>query len=131
MSFVTLEDRDYIDGLLGVYELNNISLLREAYIDAYITSAENYRTLRAEVETPEKAALAYREFVREAVRSSVLDWKAFQPERIMAMAARAGIPEDDREQVVTYVGRQFRGLHEGNVIRYRLQPEDLEGVHLE
>ncbi len=131
MSFVTMDDRDYIDGLLGVYELNNISLLREAYIDAYITSAENYRTLRAEVETPEKAALAYREFVREAVRSSVLDWKAFQPERIMAMAARAGIPEDDREQVVTYVGRQFRGLHDGNVIRYRLQPEDLEGVHLE
>ena len=32
MSFVTMDDRDYIDGLLGIYELNNISLLREARI---------------------------------------------------------------------------------------------------
>src|SRR5581483_9322297 len=49
MSFVTMNDRDYIDGLLGVYELNNVSLLRDAYIDAYKASAENYKTLRAEI----------------------------------------------------------------------------------
>ena len=47
------------------------------------------------------------------------------------LAPMSFVTMDDREQVVTYVGRQFRGLHEGNVIRYRLQPEDMEGVHLE
>lgn len=128
MSFLTMEDRGYIDGLLGVYELNNVSLLRDVYIDAYLTSAENYKTLRAEVETPDKAALVYREFVREAVRRSVLEWKTFRPELVMAMAADADIPEADREQVVNYVGHEFRGLHEGNVIRYRLQPEDLADI---
>ena len=131
MSFLTMDDGTYIDGLIGIYELNNVSLLREVYIDAYLASAENYRTLRAEVESPEKAALVYRDFVREAVRRSVLDWKAFLPERIMAMAAEADIPEEDREQVVNYVGQEFRGLHEGNVIRYRLRPEDLVGISLE
>ena len=45
MSFVTMNDRDYIDGLIGIYELNNVSLLREAYIDAYMSSTENYKTL--------------------------------------------------------------------------------------
>lgn len=128
MSFLTMDDRAYIDGLIGVYELNNVSLLREVYIDAYMASAENYRTLRAEVETPDKAALAYRDFVREAVRRSVLDWKAFEPERVMEMAAQADIPEEDREEVVDYVGQEFRGLHEGNVIRYRLRPADLEAL---
>lgn len=128
MSFLTMDDGAYIDGLIGIYELNNVSLLREVYIDAYLASAENYRTLRAEVETPEKAALVYRDFVRKAVRRSVLDWKVFLPERIMAMAAEADIPEDDREQVVNHVGQEFRGLHEGNVIRYRLRPEDLVGI---
>jgi hypothetical protein len=128
MSFLTMDDSAYIDGLIGIYELNNVSLLREVYIDAYLASAENYRTLRAEVEVPEKAALVYRDFVREAVRRSVLDWKAFLPERIMGMAAEAGIPEEDRAQVVNYVGQEFRGLHEGNVIRYRLRPEDLVGI---
>ena len=100
MSFLTMDDGAYIDGLIGIYELNNVSLLREIYIDAYLASAENYRVLRAEVESPDKAALAYRGFVREAVRRSVLEWKAFQPEDIMAMAAEDGIPEADREDVV-------------------------------
>ena len=98
------------------------------YIDAYMTSVENYRTLRAEVETPEKAALVYRDFVREAIRRSVLDWKAFRPRLIMAMAAEADIPETDREEVINYIGNEFRGLHEGNVIRYRLSTEDLAGI---
>ena len=128
LSFLTMNDSDYINGLIGVYELNNVSLLREVYIDAYLASAANYKVLRAEVDSAEKAALAYREFVREAVRRSVLDWKAFRPENIMAMAVQAGIPDADREQVVAYIGQEFNGLHEGNVIRYRLRPEDLAGI---
>lgn len=128
MSFLTMDDGAYIDGLIGVYELNNVALLREAYIDAYLASAENYRVLRAEVEAPQNAALVYRDFVREAVRRSVLDWKAFRPQRVMEMAVQADIPEEDREDVVAYVEREFRGLHEGNVIRYRLRPADLEAI---
>lgn len=128
MSFLTMNDRDYIDGLIGIYELNNTALLREAYIDAYLASAKNYQVLRTELETPEKAALAYRDFVRKAVRRSVLEWQAFRPDKIMAMALEADIPESDRQQVVDYIGQEFHGLHEGNVIRYRLRPEDLVGI---
>ena len=128
MSFLTMDDGDYIDGLIGIYEMNNIALLRDAYMDSYMASAENYRVLRAELETSDKAALVYREFVREAVRRSVLDWKAFDPALLAAMATEAGIPEEDRAQVVNYIGREFRGLHEGNGIRYRLQPADLEAI---
>ena len=55
----------------------------------------------------------------------MLEDKAFREEKVMAMATEAGIPEADREQVVSYVGAQFKGLHEGNVIRFRLKPEDV------
>jgi len=34
-------------------------------------------------------------------------------------------------QDILYIGNQFRGLHEGNVIRYRLRPEDLAGISRE
>jgi hypothetical protein len=67
-----MDDDAYIDALIGTYELNNVALLREVYVDAYIASAENYKTLRVVVESPENAALAYREFVREAVRQGIL-----------------------------------------------------------
>ena len=128
MSFLTMDDAAYIDGLIGIYELSNVSLLREAYIDCYLASAENYKVLRAELDSPDKAALVYREFVRESVRRSVLEWKGFRPNDIRVMAEEAGIPAADREQVVAYVGNEFRGLHEGNVIRYRLRPADLAGI---
>ena len=128
MSFLTMNDRDYIDGLIGVYELNNVSLLRDAYVDAYIASAQNYKALRAEVEAPDKAALVYREFVREVVRRAVLEWKEYRANDVMAMAVQTGIPEAERQSVVDYARQEFDGLHEGNVIRYRLRPVDLEAV---
>ena len=128
MSFLTVDDGDYINGLIGIYELDTVALLRDAFMDAYMASAENYRVLSAELEMPDKAALVYRGFVREAVRSSVLDRKAFDPALVTAMAAEAGIPEEDRAQVVSYVGQQIHGLHEGNAIRFRLRPTDLKTI---
>jgi len=130
MSFTAMDDSDYIDGLIGIYELNNVSLLREVYIDAYLASAEKYLILRADVESPEKAALAYREFVRTAVRRCVLEFKEFRQNEVLAMAAAAAVPEEDRDGVVAYVRDQLSGLHEGNVIRYRLKPSDLVDVNL-
>ena len=93
-------------------------------------SAEDYRVLRADLESPDKAALAYRDFVRAAVRRCVLEWKTFRPDDVRAMAVEAGIPEADWQGVVDYVGNEIRGLHEGNAIRYRLRPEDLAGLTL-
>ena len=127
MSFLTAEDADYIDGILGIYELNDVSLLKDFYIEGYISSAENYRVLRAELESPDKAAYAYREFVRHAVRHCVLESKEFRHTEVESLAVEAGIPEEDREQVVRYVRDQIRGLHQGNLIRYRLNMNDLDG----
>ena len=125
MSFLAMDDRAYVDGLLGVYELNNASLLWKTYVDAYLASAENYKALQVELASPHKAALVYRDFVRQAVRRCVLEHKGFRPDAIREMAVAADIPEADREQVLDYVGKEFHGLHEGNVVRYRLEPEDL------
>lgn len=127
MSFLAVDDTDYIDGLLGIYELNNVSLFKEIYIEGYIASAKNYRVIRAELESPDKAALVYRDFVRSAVRHCVLKSKKFYQEEIERMTVEAGIPEEDREQVVRYVEKETRGLHDGNLIRYRLHLKDLDG----
>ncbi len=128
MSFLTVDDETYIGGLIGVYELGNVALLREAFVDGYRRSARNYHVLQAEIDTPHKAALVHRDFVREAVRHSVLEAGAFRSDDILGMARARGIPEDDLEDVVAYCRQEFRGLHEGNLVRYRLRPEDLKGI---
>ncbi len=128
MSFLTMNDREYIEALIGIYELNNVALLREIYINSYLASAQNYKIIRAEVETPDKAAAVYREFIREAIRKCVLEWKEFYPVGIRALAEQQNIPKEDRDDVILYAKKQFDGLHAGNVIRFRIRPEDLEGL---
>ena len=63
-----------------------------------------------------------------AVRRAVLEWKEYRANDVMAMAVQTGIPEAERQSVVDYARQEFDGLHEGNVIRYRLRPVDLEAV---
>ena len=47
------------------------------------------------------------------------------------MAVEQGVLEEDCEGVVAYAHAQFKGLHEGNLIRYRLKPADIEDIDLE
>ncbi|MFK7878144.1 Fic family protein [Roseobacter sp.] len=130
MSFLTMDDAAYIDGLIGIYELNNVALLREVHVESYLASAEKYRVLRAEVDVPDKAALAYRDVVRDVVRFSVLEAKRFKPDVVLARVQKLDVPKDDQDAVVAYAHEQFKGLHEGNAIRFKLKAADLVGVDL-
>lgn len=42
LSFVDVPEKTYIEGLLGVYELNRVELLRDVYVWAYIRSCKQY-----------------------------------------------------------------------------------------
>ena len=129
LSFVATDDGDYVDGLLGVYELNDVALLREVFMDSYLASARQYTALRAQMDSPHQAALTHRDFVREVIRRCVLDWRTFRHADVLVMAARAGIPTEERDAVVAYAEGEFNGLHEGNAIRYGLPPERLADLH--
>ena len=128
LSFVATDDREYIDGLLGVYELNDVALLKQVFVDSYLASARQYTALQAQMDSPHKAALTYRDFVGQAVRRCVLDWKTFRRADVLAMAAMAGIPTDERDAVAAYVENELDGLHEGNAIRYGVPPASLAGL---
>lgn len=124
LSFLTVEEKDYVDGTLGVYELNDVSLLKHAFVEGYVRSADNYRYVRAEVDEVSVGALEYRPQVREAVRRSVREWKAFDEEKLRAHLAGKVKPEHLAE-VVLAVKRELVGLHEGNLVRFQLSPTDL------
>ena len=128
MSFFGIEDRDYIRGLLGVYELNDVSLLREAFVNGYIASADRYRHLRPRAVYPDRVGLEYRRFTRRAVRRCVRDWRAFKPDRLRQMMEEAEVPLAHREDVLDYIERCFRELTPGNAIIYGLRPDALEGL---
>lgn len=128
MSFFGINDRDYIRGLLGVYELNDISLFREAFVNGYIASARRYRYLRPEVIYPERVGFEYRRFTGRAVRRCVRDWRTFVPEHVRGMMEDAEVPLADRDDLLDYIERCFRTLTPGNAVVYGVKPEELEGL---
>lgn len=53
LSFVDVPERAYIEGLLGVYELNRIELLRDVFVWAYERSCARYSAVRQSLGEPD------------------------------------------------------------------------------
>ena len=128
MSFLAIDDRDYIRGLLGVYELNDVSLLREAFVNGYVAAAWRYRHLRSEAIVIKRVTVVYRRFARGAVRRCIVEWRAFEPERVRKMMEDDDIPLADRDELLDFVEESFRNLTPGTAILYGVKPEALEGL---
>ena len=71
MSFVYVPERAYIDGVLAVYELNRIELLRDVFVWAYERSSARYSAVRQSLGEPDPFRLRYRALVAEAVAAVV------------------------------------------------------------
>jgi Fic family protein len=42
-SFLQVKDRDYIDAILAVYELNTTDFIRDIFVENYLMNRERYR----------------------------------------------------------------------------------------
>src|SRR3546814_15307416 len=73
LSFVDVPHDLYIEGPLGVYELNRIELLRDVFAWAYERSCQRYTVLREALPTPDPLRLRHREAVRLLVAGIVAD----------------------------------------------------------
>lgn len=123
LSFVDIEADDYINALIGVYELQRIEYLRDIFVWAYERSALRYNAVRQSLGDPDPFRLKYRaqigRFVRAIVQSSL---NASEATRWIQQQAAAEIPEEDCAQFIETVEVELRSLHEGNIARYRLRP---------
>ncbi|MFQ5644032.1 MAG: Fic family protein [Thiogranum sp.] len=123
LSFVDVPERAYIDGILGVYELNRIELMRDVFVWAYERSAARYSALRRSLGEPDTFRLRHRTLIAETVAEIVrvgMDKKtatAFVQQR-----AQEVISTDDQARFVEVVETEAMNLHEGNIARYRIRP---------
>ena len=127
LSFVDVPERAYIDGVLGVYELNRIELLRDVFVWAYQRSCARYSAVRQSLGEPDPFRLHYRALVAEIVVEIVrgnMDKKfaaAFIKQRAME-----DIPHEDEARFIEVVETEVMSLHEGNIARYRLRPAEYQ-----
>ena len=76
LSFVDVSEADYTDGVLAIYELNDIRILQEVFIQAYQRSAQRYTVIRGVVGDPDPFRVRYRQAVTEQVVYDGLDHPA-------------------------------------------------------
>lgn len=130
LSFVDVPEKTYINGLIGVYELNRIELLREIFIWAYERSCSRYSTVRQALGEPDPFRIRYRglrkETVSTVVRESLNKKKATE---FIRQQAKSHVPEKDQMRFIEIVETELMSLHEGNISRYGLRPSEYKEWH--
>ncbi|MEZ5555983.1 Fic family protein [Haliea sp.] len=127
LSFVDVPEKVYIDGLLGIYELNRTELLADVFVWAYERSCARYSAARQSLGDPDPFRLRYREFIAQLV-SNIVRSALNKREAVSAIKQfiEQEIVEQDRARFMEMVETELTGLHEGNIARYKLKPSEFE-----
>lgn len=125
LSFIDMEQEDYVGAILAVYELNRVEYLRDVFVWAYRRSCARYAAVRQTLGEPDPFRLRHREaigsFVREVVQG-LMDKRAAV--KWIATHAAAEMDEMDRSRFIGVVETELSSLHDGNIARYRLRPSE-------
>ena len=126
LSFTEVPNELYVQGLLGVYELNRIELLKDVFLWAYDRSAKQYAAQRQSLGDPDPFRLKYREAIRHLVTEMVI---GAMPKNIAVGIIKVRsfqLPKEDQSKFVEAVETELMNLHEGNFARYQIRPAEFK-----
>ena len=125
LSFMDVPERAYVEGLLGVYELNRVDLLRDVFVWAYERSAKRYVAVRQSLGEPDKFRLKFRNELTEVAAGIVRGGLRPSVEAVTD-AARERVPAEHLDDFVRMAIKDLENLHEGNFARFRLRPSEYQ-----
>jgi Fic family protein len=127
LSFIDVPKQAYIEGLLGIYELNKIDLLRDVFIWAYERSCKRYSAVQQSLGEPDPFRLQFRELIGQVVTEIVLTQKnKIDAAIFIKMQASENVPTAEQARFIEVVETEVLSLHEGNIARYRLRPSEYQ-----
>lgn len=127
LSFVDVPEADYTDGMLAIYELNDVRILHEVFVQAYGRSARRYTVIRGAVGDPDPFRIRYRQAIAKQV-AEIVRACCDRREAVARLRRWAGgsVVEADRKRFVAATEETLAGIHEGNFARYRIRPSEFE-----
>lgn len=125
LSFIAVPDQTYTRGLLGVYELNRIDLIKDVFLWAYEKSSSRYVAVRQTLGEPDPFRLRYRNALRDVVAEAIRE-RMDQKNAAVHIAdyAKTQVPEADRQRFIESAETEMLSLHEGNFARYGVRPSE-------
>ncbi len=127
LSFVDVPEADYTDGMLAIYELNDTTILREVFLQAYRRSAKRYTVIRGAMGDPDSFRVRYRQAITEQV-AEIIRARCGRSDAVAHLRrwVEESVVEDDRKRFVAAAEETLAGIHEGNFARYRIRPSEFE-----
>lgn len=130
LSFIDVPKDIYTQATLGVYELNDIALLKDVFIWAYERSASRYAAVRQQIGEPDPFRFRHRaslqEVVSEVIRRGMDRNAAF--DYLQAWAA-THLDAGDQAPFREMAEAELMALHEGNFARYQIRPTEFVAWH--
>lgn len=123
LTFVDVPEAAYSRGILGVYELTRVELLRDVFVWAYERSTQEYLAIKQDLAEPDPLRLAYRDVIKQTIHAVVMR-PGEDPLPLMTQAVATRVPEPDRAAVLSITVDELRRLHEGVLARYGLRPSE-------
>lgn len=120
LSFIDVPELAYIDGTLGVYELNQIALLRDVFVWAYERSCQRYLAITQTMVEPDPTKIRYREQLIHAVQAVIKNLRQPTP-AVIAELANEYAAKPDQPAFFEMLKEALQQLHEGSIARYRLR----------
>lgn len=128
LSFINVPQRAYVEGLLGVYELNRVELLRDVYVWAYTMSCRRYMALQNVDIDPDPVWMRYDAEINTIVCDVVRGLQSASESHLRQKAIEV-VPKRDVKNVTRILVEVFRTLHEHNAISYGLEADEYRRFH--
>ncbi|GFO57613.1 hypothetical protein GMSM_46200 [Geomonas sp. Red276] len=123
LSFIGVSAADFHDGLEAIRETNRVDRLRQIFVAAYEESVKRYLPTPRGLGEPDLFRTRYRNELTEAIQEVILRSEVVA-EVFVSLWAAEQIPAEDRVPFISLVMAEVRGLHEGNIARFRLRPAE-------
>jgi hypothetical protein len=125
LSFVDVPLKDYTDGILSVYELNRVELLRDVFSWAYRRSSARYAAICRQVGDPDAIRVGYRMEIRQLI-GSIVAQRLTKPQAVAHIQqwATRNVGMGDRARFVQTVEELLLELNERNIARFRVRPSE-------
>ncbi|RYG58013.1 Fic family protein [bacterium] len=126
LSFIDVPERDYIDGLLAIYEFNDVSILRDVFVWAYERSCQAYQAVRQSLGEPDPFRLRHRSSIFKSV-AAVIQQNMNKSEAASFLQLESeALPVEDRERWLKLINVELNALHSGNFAKFRVTPLEFQ-----
>ncbi len=128
LSFVDVDQGAYVKALLGVYERNDVSLMRDFYLWAYPRSSQKYSAIQQAMGEPNLLKLKYRAQILDIIRTIVLEMVEGSQvvSRIQRLIHVHNLPVTDYTELFKVIETEIMSLHDGNFARFKITPREFQ-----